>query len=492
MGPLLEVRDVAKSYGPVVALRSVDLTVGAGEIHALLGANGAGKSTLVKILSGVIEQDRGGIEVQGRPVRIARPSDARANGLATVFQEPALIPDLTVTENLRLSGTSPDDTGEWLARMGLGSVDFGELVRDLPLPTLRMLDLARSLAGDPLLLLLDEITAALPSDLAVKAFDVMNEWRERGRSVLFISHRLAEVLAHCDKTTVLRDGRDVAAFVPGEGGERRLVKEMLGEVAQGASVTAGRAKGDRERKTVSFEARDLVVGTSLRGVSLQVNAGEILGVTALEGQGQDVLFRVMAGIRKPDSGELLVEGKRLEARSPFDAIRLGVVLVPADRRDALLPQRSVHENLAVPLYNRPGQWSLIDTGGEHNKVSQTIERLSIDTRAQGQVRRLSGGNQQKVAIGRWLTAGFKTLLCFDPTRGIDIGTKRQIYDLLNGLAAEGIAVIVYTSELQEVPLVCDRVLVMYDGRVVDEQDASSADEASLLSAAHGLGREEIA
>lgn len=385
MAPLLRVRDVAKSYGPVVALRSVDLTVGAGEIHALLGANGAGKSTLVKILSGVVQPDRGEIEVQGRAVRIGRPSEARANGLATVFQEPALIPDLTIIENLRLSGTSPVGTSEWLHTMGLGSVDFGELVRDLPLPALRMLDLARSLAGDPLLLLLDEITAALPSDLADKAFEVMSMWRERGRSVLFISHRLEEVLANCDKTTVLRDGQDVAAFVPGEGGERRLVREMLGEAAQAAPAKVTRGEDDRRAGAVAFGVRDLAVGTSLRGVSLQVHAGEILGITALEGQGQEVLFRVMAGIRKPDSGALLVEGERLEARSPFDAIRRGVVLVPADRRDALLPKRSVHENLSVPLYNQPGLWSLIDSGNEQKRVSQTIERLSVDTRAQGQV-----------------------------------------------------------------------------------------------------------
>jgi ribose transport system ATP-binding protein len=488
--PLLAARGVAKSYGPIVALRSVDMTVRAGEIHALLGANGAGKSTLVKILAGVIAPGRGEIEVEGRQVSVTKPADARVHGLATVFQEPALIPDLTVVENLRLPGTPARKVVRWLEEMDLGGTDLDELVRDLPLPTLRMLDLARSLADDPLLLVLDEITAALPADLADTVFGVMNRWKERGRSVLFISHRLAEVLAHCDRTTVLRDGQDVASFVPGEGGERRLVQAMLGEAARVTPADVQHAKEGRRLGEVVFEARDLTVGERLQGVSLKVHAGEILGVAALEGQGQEALFQVMSGIRKPSGGEVLVEGRPLAAHSPYDAIRRGVVLVPADRRDALLPKRSVRENLSVPLYNRPSRWSLIDGGSERRKVAQTIERLSIDTRAQRQVRRLSGGNQQKVTIGRWLTAGFRTLLCFDPTRGIDIGTKQQIYDLLHELAGEGIAVIVYTSELQEVPLVCDRVVVMYNGRLVHEQDAASADEATLLAAAHGLEREE--
>ena len=481
-------RGVAKSYGPVVALRDVDMQVSAGKVHALLGANGAGKSTLVKVLAGVVQPDKGTIEVEGRPVELTRPAAARSQRLATVFQEPALIPDLTVTENLRLSRTSEEGVREWLSKLGLANVDLDEIVRNLPLPTLRMLDLARALADDPLLLMLDEITAALPADLADRVFEVMDLWRSKGRSVLFISHRLAEVLAHCDETTVLRDGANVAELVPREGGERRLVAAMLGEVAGVTHDETARPKGEQPGDVV-LATRSLSLRARFTDVSIEVRSGEILGVAALEGQGQDHLFQVLAGNRRSDGGELIVAGEPLVARSPYDAIRRGVVLVPADRRDALLPKRSVHENLATPLYNRIGRWPLIDTGDERARVANAVERLSIDTRAQRQARRLSGGNQQKVTIGRWLTAGFKILLCFDPTRGIDIGTKRQIYTLLRELAAEGIAVILYTSELQEIPLVCDRVIVMYDGRIVHEQDAASADEATLLAAAHGLERE---
>ncbi len=489
--PLLAVRGIAKTYGPVVALRSVDMTVEPGEVHALLGANGAGKSTLVKILSGVIAPDAGSIEVQGSPVAIARPAEARIRRLATVFQDPALIPDLTVADNLRLTQVADADVTGWLERLGLAGIDLDELVRDLPLQLQRMLDLARALAVDPLLLLLDEITATLPADLADRVFAVMGEWKERGRSVLFISHRLAEVLAHCDQATVLRDGRDVAAFAPGEGGERRMVQAMLGETAEG-EAHAARAGSDRTSGEVAFAARDLRVGKRLREVSLEVREGEILGVAALEGQGQEALFEVLAGDRRPDSGELEAGGQPLVARSPYDAIRRGVVLVPSDRLAALLPKRPVEENLTTPLHNRPAKWLLLDRADERRRVANAIERLTIDTRAQSQVRRLSGGNQQKVTIGRWLTAGFATLLCFDPTRGIDVRTKRQIYDLLHELASEGAAVILYTSELREIPLVCDRVVVLYDGRIVHEQDAATADEATLLEAAHGLEKETAA
>ena len=490
MTPILETRQVKKSFGPVAALRSVDLVVQPGEIHALLGANGAGKSTLVKILSGVFPADAGTVQVGGRPVSVRTPGDAMAAGLATVFQDPALVPDLTVEENFRLTGVDQGAVREWLQRMELGGLDFASSVRDLPLEVLRMLDLARALAHDPQLLLLDEITAALPADQAEQVFEVMREWRRRGRSVLFITHRLAEVLRLCDQATILRDGRDVARLDPREGGEKRLLEAMLGEqVAAAATETRSARVVDRGR--VALEARGLVSGHHVQGVSFQVHAGEVLGVVALEGQGQDRLFDLLAGTRRPDQGEILVDGEPLAARSPYDAIRRGVVLVPSDRLMALLPQRSVRENLALPLYNRARRWLGL-APDEESRTADAIRRLAIDTRAQRQVRRLSGGNQQKVVIGRWLTAGFRTLLCFDPTRGIDVGTKHQIYDLVRELAADGAAILLYTSELTEVPLVCDRVLVLYDGRVVDEQDAAAASEESLLTAAHGKSREEVA
>jgi ribose transport system ATP-binding protein len=500
---LLEVQNVSKHYGPVVALRDANLSVAEGQVHALLGANGAGKSTLVKALTGVIAPDGGRIAVRGEQVTIGSPRGARRIGFAPVFQDPALVPDLTVLQNFRLTDADPDVVREWLERMQL-EVDLTEMVSELSLPTLRMLDLARALAFDPVLLMLDEITAALPSDLAERVFAVVREWSGRGRSVLFISHRLAEVTAICDNATVLRDGSTVGSLTPRAGEEEKIVELMLGEATEKVSADIERIKvaeappppepdADRPPEGApALEVRSLAVGENEEGVSFTLRAGEILGVAALEGQGQDVLFETLAGARRAKGGEIVVGGKQLKARTPYDAIRAGVVLVPADRVLALLPQRPVRENIAAPLYNRPLRWGPIRLGDERKRVNGAIQRLSIDTRAQRQARRLSGGNQQKLTLARWLASGFNTMLCFDPTRGIDVGTKRQIYALLRELAEAGAAVLLFTSELPEIQLVCDRTLVLYRGAITTEMPASEASEANLLKAAHGLGEEMAA
>jgi ribose transport system ATP-binding protein len=497
--PLLEALDVAKSYGPVQALRSATLVVAPGEVHALLGANGAGKSTLVKLLTGVIRPDRGTIAVNGKHVRVSSPAAASRIGLSPVFQDPALVPDLTVEQNMRLTGADPDAVRRELRAMDL-DVDFAEQAGDLPLPTLRMIDLARALARKPQLLLLDEITAALPSDLAERVFAVMRDSREQGRSVLFITHRLKEVIANCDRATILRDGGAVATIVPQEGGEETIVEYMLGpEAARAEAKAAEQEIEDVEPTAVAtlpgaqaaLAVEGLGIGR-LQDVSFALRPGEILGIAALEGQGQDDLFDALAGEQRPATGDIRVAGKVLKARHPYDAIRAGLVLVPADRLHALLPQRSVRENIAAPRYNRVGRWGPINMREEARVVRKAIDALQIDTRAARQVRRLSGGNQQKVTIARWLAGGLQTMLCFDPTRGIDVGTKRQIYALLRRLADDGAAILFFSSELTEFPLVCDRVLTLFGGRITAELPGAAADEASLLRAMHGLVEDEEA
>lgn len=498
--PLLEARALVKSFGPVQALRSGNLSIEGGEIHALLGANGAGKSTLVKLLTGVLRPDAGTIVVGGRQVRVSSPARAGRIGLAPVFQEPALLPDLTVAQNLRLTRVAVDAVDRSLIGMDL-HLDFSELAGDLPLPMLRMIDFARALAREPQLLLLDEITAALPSDLAERVFGVMGALRARGRSVLFITHRLAEVIATCDRATVLRDGSTVATLVPSEGGEERIVAAMLGAEAARAEAAAAATdveEAERERVVLPGEAGDVALevrevrAAAVDGVSFDLRAGEILGVAALEGQGQAELFEALSGQRTPDSGEIRVRGRAVRMRHPYEAIRAGLVLVPADRFQALLPQRSIRENVAAPRYNRLGRWGPINPRDETRRVRSAIDALQIDTRAQRQVRRLSGGNQQKVTIARWLASGFATLLCFDPTRGIDVGTKRQVYALLRSLADDGAAILFFSSELAEFPLVCDRVIALYGGHVTAELPGAAADEASLLRAMHGLVEAEEA
>jgi len=505
--PLLATEKVAKSYGPVVALREVEFAVRRGEVHALLGANGAGKSTLVKILAGVHPADAGVVHVEGQAMQFHDPVDAMAVGIGTVFQDPALIPDLTVGQNLQLSEIEESDFTSWLEWFDLQDLDLDALVRELPLETLRVVDLARALARDPQVLLLDEITAALTADQAERVFALLNEWRKQDRAAVLITHRLAEVRRICDRATILRDGRNVALFEPNSAApaasgtstgtmqdidEHELVEAMLGadvseleESDEPQPTSRPQSDPRTSSQEIAFAVQGLNSGGLVRDISFDLRRGEILGLVALEGQGQERLFSLLSGDRQPSEGDILVAGSQRRWRAPSDAVADGVVLIPGDRLLTLLPNLSVRQNLVVPLFSRIRQWLRIPAD-ERQRVMNAIDRLSIDTRAASQVRRLSGGNQQKVAIGRWLVAGFRTLLCFDPTRGIDVQTKLEIYTLLRELAAGGAAILLYTSELAEIQLVCDRVLIMHDGRIVDEQNAAHATEASLLTAAHGL------
>jgi ribose transport system ATP-binding protein len=486
---LFEARDVAKTFGSVVALRAASVQVRPGEVHGLMGSNGAGKSTLVKIITGVFPADGGQIFVKGAARSFRSPAQARDAGIVSVYQDPALVPDLTVAQNMRLAGAAVEAVRKWLADLGVARLDFNLLVRDLPYPTLRLIDLARALASEPAVLLLDEITASLPADLSERIYAMVRHWRERGNAVIFISHRMAEVSALCDRATVLRDGVTVGVTERARGGEERIVALMLGaETARAiTSAPAERASARPPRDArPGLEVRGLRRTPLLNDVSFKLYPGEVLGVAALEGQGQEELFDCIAGSRRYDEGAVLARGKELRLRHPADAIREGVVLVPANRLLALLQQRSIRENVGLPAFGGLRNWGPIGMRAERARVDSAIGRLQIDTRAGSQLRQLSGGNQQKVVIARWLASGFNTLLCFDPTRGIDIGTKRQIYALVRELAASGSAVLLFTSELPEIALACDRAIVLFGGRVVAEMPVAEADEATLLRAAHGL------
>ncbi|CAN5557589.1 sugar ABC transporter ATP-binding protein [soil metagenome] len=503
---LLSAVGVAKRYGAVVALRNASLSVRPGEVHALMGANGAGKSTLVKILTGAVRPDSGTIRLRGQQGAVPSPAEARRKGMVSVYQEPSIVPDLTVAQNLRLTDTPLAPFRHQMGELGIDGLNLDTYARDLPLAVLRVIDLGRALAGKPDVLLLDEMTAALPADLTERVLEVVARQRGEGRSVIFISHRLLEITALCDRATVLRDGETVGVVEMGRGAEERIVELMLGPATEeperapshedadvsardGASAEGvGRARSSEPGSAARLSVRNLRAGTRLTDVSFDLHAGEVLGLAALEGQGQDELFDVLSGGRRPAGGELLVEGQPMRFRHPADAIARGMVLVPADRATALLAQRSVRENVALPMSAGIRNWGPIQMRSERQLVGRAIERLQIDTRAQAEVQRLSGGNQQKVTIARWVTGGLETLLCFDPTRGIDIRTKRQIYALLRELAEAGAAVLLYTSELDEIQRVCDRTIVIYGGRVVEDMPASDADEAALLRAAHGLPR----
>jgi ribose transport system ATP-binding protein len=490
---LLEATGVTKTYGAVIALKAASLAVRPGEVHALMGANGAGKSTLVKILTGAVRPDGGTIAVRGRERTVHSPGEARRGGLVSVYQEPALIPDLDIRDNLRLTDTPLEPFRHWLGELGLGNLDLSSMARRMPLASLRIVDLARALAIEPDVLMLDEMTAALPANLTERVLEVVGRQRGGDRSVIFISHRLIEIAAVCDRATVLREGETVGVVDVTAGSEERIVELMLGRAAEEMPALAERAAAGVRAPGVQprLVARGLGAGTKLRDVSFDLYPGEVLGVVALEGQGQDELFDILAGSERPSTGELLVDGSPVSFRHPADAIRAGLVYVPADRAEALLMQRSIRENIALPFTTAMRRWGLINTGRERTKVEGAIATLQIDTRAQGEVRRLSGGNQQKVTIARWVAGGVRTMLCFDPTRGIDIRTKNQIYLLLRDLADAGAAVLFYTSELKEVQLACDRAIVIFGGRVVAEIPVADADEPALLRAAYNLRADAV-
>jgi ribose transport system ATP-binding protein len=488
---ILDATGVAKRFGAVQALKNASLQVGAGQVVALMGANGAGKSTFVKILTGVLQPDSGQVRIKGRDSTVANPAGARRWGLVPVYQEPSLIPDLSVADNLRLGDTPVGSFRHWVAELGLPDLEPDTLIRTLPLASLRIVDLARALALEPDVLLLDELTAALPTNLVDRVLKVVRAQAEAGRSVIYVSHRFNEIAAICDRATVLRDGLTVGDVVIEPGIEERIVEMMLGD-----AVVAAVAE-DRPAKPIPAAAphlriKGLKTGTRLTEVSFDLHKGEVLGVVALEGQGQDELFDVLAGNRRANAGTVEVDGTQKVFHHPADAIAAGLTLVPGDRAHALFMSRSVQENIAVPLLAHLRNWGAIRMRDEADKVGTAIQTLQIDTRAQGEVRRLSGGNQQKVTIARWIAKGVKTLLLFDPTRGIDIRTKRQIYGLVRELADQGAAVLFYTSELAEVRLACDRAVVIFNGRVVDIIEARDADEANLMRAAYGLTEKDAA
>ena len=449
--PLLEVRDVGKRFGSVVALRAATLNVSRGEIHALMGANGAGKSTLVKILTGVFPADSGTITVAGAVRTFRSPAEARRAGIVSVYQDPALVPDLTVSQNMRLADVAIASVREHLNDLGIPDLKFGALVRDIPYPILRLIDLARALASDPIVLMLDEITAALPADLSEHVFAVVRRWRERGNSVIFISHRIAEVAALCDRATVLRDGVSVGVTDAARGSEDRIVSLMLGveAVKAGPAKAPHGAKGTGEaEEPAALEVRDLCYGHMLKNVSFSLRPGRDSRRCGARGPGAAGTVRLYRGGAPPRRRRDRGPRPEVEAEPPRRRDRGGpragpgesasgppaAAFDPRERRLAACPQ---------PVELGPDSRCAASAGASR----AAVKRLQIDARAESELRRLSGGNQQKVVIARWIATGFQTLLCFDPTRGIDIGTKHQIYRLLREMADAGSAVLLFTSEL---------------------------------------------
>jgi ribose transport system ATP-binding protein len=494
----VRMRGITKSFAGVRVLDAVDFDVAHGEIHALLGGNGAGKSTLMKILEGVYTLDEGTIELDGERVSLSSSQDARAHGVVMIFQEFSLIPTLTVAQNIALRreprnalGLLDDRAARRRARELFDDmqvdVDPGATVGELSTAYWQLTEIAKALSQDAKVLIMDEPTASLARSETERLFELVRRLKERGIAVVYISHRLEEVFEIADRVTVLRDGkrvftRPIREVSPGDAIEG-IVGSRMERVAQWQPRIV-----EREAQPL-LEVRELHAGPRVRGVSFELYRGEILGLAGLMGSGRSEIVRTLFGIDRATAGELRIDGNRVRIRSPRDAIRAGIALIPEDRRmQGLVLEHSLRDNLLLPLLGGLSAGGVIDDSRGKRVAGSLMEQLQIRGGAANRpVGLLSGGNQQKVVIGKWLGTAPRILLMDEPTVGVDVGTKAEIIDMIRALADEGKGVIIISSELPELLAVSDRVLVLREGRVERELDRSEIDsEEQLHHAVQGV------
>jgi rhamnose transport system ATP-binding protein len=492
--PIIALEQASKSYGAVRAARDVSIALNAGEVRALAGENGAGKSTIVRMLAGVQPPDDGDVTVDGAPVSFHGPADARDAGVAVIYQEPTLFPDLSVAENVMM-GRHPLGTLRRIDRRGLHRgvkelmdrlgvrLDPEQPVRGLSIADQQIVEIAKALSFDARVLIMDEPTAALSGHEVERLFGVVRALRERGAAVLFISHRLEEIFSICDTVTVLRDGEVTHDGAVAELTTDDLVRRMVGRELSQLFPKQAAQIGDPVL-TVSRLTREGV----FTDVSFEVRRGEIVALAGLVGAGRSEVARAIFGIDKPDGGHVEVDGVKLKPGAPAAAMRAGVGLVPEDRRQqGLVMELSIERNLGLTrLRALSGTLGIIGRGAEARNASEWATTLQLKfQKLTDPVGFLSGGNQQKVVLGKWLATSPKVLIIDEPTRGIDVGTKAEVHRLMSELAGQGLAVLMISSELPEVLGMADRVLVMREGRLVREIPRAEADEESVVRAATG-------
>jgi len=489
---------ISKSFPGVKAVADVTFEVAAGEVHALLGENGAGKSTLLKILAGAQRPDSGTIELDGEPLLLDSPLDAQAAGIVTIYQEFNLIPTLSVAENLFV-GREPLRFGlvDWRAmrsecrrimeQVGL-AIEPGRLVGDLSVAEQQMVEIARALSIDSRLIIMDEPTSALSDSEVRRLFELVDDLRRRGISVIFVTHRLEEVIEICDAVTVLRDGELVGRANVADVDVDKLVAMMVGrEVDRLFKHRQRRQAGDIaleiDQLTSVSDARD-PHATRLERVSLQVRHGEIVGLAGLVGAGRTELARAVFGADPIMAGRIRVGRQQVAIGSPIDAIRAGIGLVPEDRKQqALFLALAVRSNLSMAVLDRLSpHWGFMRRAEEDALMQRFADRLSIRMANPEQaVGNLSGGNQQKVVLARWLALEPKVLIVDEPTRGIDVAAKADVHQILFELADSGVAILAISSELPEVMTIADRIVTMREGRITGEVDAASASQEELMA-----------
>src|SRR5215213_9872588 len=486
---------INKAFVGVAALSDARFEVAPGEVHALIGQNGAGKSTLIKVLTGVYARDSGRIDFDGREVAFSSPHAAQLAGLSTIYQEVNLVPFRSVAENVFLNreptrfrvidwGRMNREATAILRRLDV-DVDVTRPIYEYSIATQQMTALARALSTEAKLVIMDEPTSALAEQEVQTLFRVIRQLKSEGISVVFVSHRLDELYAVCDRVTVMRDGRTIEVRPMSEISRYELVSKMLGrELAE--QLSHRRADDDAEladRQPV-LEAAELRRGRALDGVSLSIRSGEIVGLAGLLGSGRSETARAIFGAEPPDSGTVTVDGSPLHLKSPKDAVANKIGFAPEDRKtEGIIPQLSVRENLTLALLPHLRRHGIVDGKRQAATVDRFIKAIGIKCSSPDQpIRELSGGNQQKVLLARWLCTSPKLLLLDEPTRGIDVGAKRDIQVLVRQLADEGLAVLLISSELEELIADSDRVVTLRDGRSVAELTGDQITEDALMQA----------
>ncbi|BAY62435.1 ABC transporter-like protein [Calothrix brevissima NIES-22] len=498
--PVLEMRGIAKRFHGVPALQGVNLTIYPGEVHALMGENGAGKSTLMKILAGAYIADDGEIWINGQAVKITDPGTARQAGINLIYQELNVAPNLTVTENMFMG--SELQKGQFLDRKGMelearrvldslgASFAPTDIVGTLAIAEQQQVEIARALKDNSRILVMDEPTAALSDRETERLFEVIRKLRNDGIAIIYISHRMEEIYALADRISVLRDGQYIGSLTREEITPQRLVQMMVGRSMQDFY--------EHQRQTnpgaVVLEVRNISDGRKVKPASFQLRAGEILGLSGLVGAGRTEVSRLIFGADRKVSGEVLLNGKKVEINSPSDAIAVGIGYVPEDRKDqGLFLEMSSRKNIGLNRLKQDARSGIVNWASVNKIAADAVENFHIRL-ANLEIRAvdLSGGNQQKLLLARWLAINPRVLMLDEPTRGVDIGAKSEIYRIISDLAAQGVAILMVSSELPEIVGMSDRVLVMREGELVGELDNSPGKEISQENIMHyATGASEV-
>ncbi len=491
--PFLQLRNVSKHYGGVTALDRVDFSCAPGTIHAILGENGAGKSTLIKVISGVLQPEEGEMLLEGRRVEFAHPVEANHAGIVCIFQELSLMPTLSVAQNIGI-GLPANRLGmldhkaqirkaeELLARVGCEDINPREWVNDLPLSRRQMIEIAKALGKNPRLLILDEATSALTSADVEKVFGILKQLRDEGLALLYISHRMSEIKELSDVMSVFRNGQHIETFPKDRHTDDEIVQLMIGRDMGHAFPPKPQPVEERppilEVKHLSWEGQ-------LDDISLALGRGEILGLGGLDGQGQKELLLALFGVLKDTSGTIEIEGAPIRIAGPQKAKSeaLGLALVPEDRKtEGLILSMGIGQNLSLASLHQLRKGLRIDVETESRRIEEMLHRLQIKIGAvDDPASSLSGGNQQKVVLAKWLMVNPKILMLNDPTRGIDVGTKQELYQLFRELANGGTSILFYSTDYDELIGLCDRVMILYQGRIVRELVGEAITETDIVA-----------